>query len=120
MLHPAVMSPHTYITVCKPQTLCRKFTHALQTASILTVCACGSGIDGVDLDKSHAAWQACAPVMLHVLTHASYAKAAQKRSFEDDIGIEAALQACLSLWVAHAEMQACSDEVCTQTCPCTT
>lgn len=90
---------------------CRKFTHALQTVSVLAVCIWGSGVDGVDLDKCQAAWTACAPVLLHLLTHASYAKAARSRSAERDIGIEAALHACLSLHRAHASMQNCSEQV---------
>ena len=89
----------------------RKFTHLVQTATMLLASAFGSGFDGVDLDKAAARWHACKPLLAHLFADAAYPKAAAFRDLHQDFGAQTALFACLSLWCCQAAMQSCADQV---------
>ena len=94
---------------------CRKFTHLIQTATMLLVAAFGSGMDEVDLDKSSPRWNACKPLLAHLFADAAYPKSAAFRELHRDFGAQAALFASLCLWRCQTEMHTCSEQVCEAT-----
>jgi hypothetical protein len=91
--------------------LLRKFTHLIQTATMLLVCAFGPGVDEVDLDKADQRFDAATPLLAHLFADAAYPKAAAMRELHRDFGVQAALFAALCLWRCRCEMRTCSDQV---------
>jgi hypothetical protein len=91
--------------------VCRKFTHQVQTATMLLVVTFGTSVDCLDLDKCDSRWEACVPLLQSIFDHSSYAKAARFRPYHRDFGIEAALFACLCVWRSLCDMKNCACQV---------
>jgi hypothetical protein len=109
--HPTRDAGAAQIRLFPQSMLCRKFTHLLQTSTMLLICVFATGVDEVDLDKCGERWEACKPFIAHVFAHASYPKAAALRELHRDFGVQSALFTCLCLWRARVEMQTCADQV---------